>query len=116
MSLQWTAVINEARRVLRDPVSRARYLATGLSRAPETGGPQLDPVFLEEMFELRMEADEDPAGVLPGATARRAALWTEIEAIFRRHEAGDGDLSAIEVRLARLKYLDNLVERASLES
>lgn len=111
MSLQWTAVINEARRVLKDRSARARYLATGRSRPSDDRGPALDPDFLEEMFELRMEADMDPEGVRPRAEAMQAEIQGEIDGIFQRWEAGGGDLSAVEERLARLKYLDNLVAR-----
>lgn len=111
MSLQWTAVINDARRVLKDRSARARYLATGRSRPSDERGPALDPDFLEEMFELRMEADMDPEGVRPRAEAMQAEIQGEIDGIFQRWEAGGGDLSAVEERLARLKYLDNLVAR-----
>lgn len=112
MSLQWTAVINEARRILRDPNSRARYLASGLTRPPDEGGPVLDPDFLEEMFELRMAVDMDPDAVLPRAESWTAEIRAELDRIFERWEAGQGDLSAVEERLARLKYLDNLVNGA----
>ncbi len=112
MSLQWTAIINEARRVLRDLVSRARYLASGLTRPPDEGGPVLDPDFLEEMFDLRMEADLDPDSVLPRAESGRQEILAELDSIFARWEAGNGDLKRVEERLARLKYLDNLVQSA----
>lgn len=111
MSLQWTALINEGRRVLRDLVSRARYLASGRTRPPEEGGPALDPEFLEEMFDLRMAADED-AGALARAETWRQSMLDELDALFSRWEAGQGDLREVEERLARLKYLDNLVASA----
>lgn len=112
MSLQWTALLGEARRVLRDPVSRARYLASGRTRPPEEGGPVLDPEFLEEMFELRMAADLDPDSVLPRAEAWRQEILDDLARIFGRWEAGQGGLDEVEERLARLKYLDNLVASA----
>lgn len=115
MSLQWTAVINEARRVLRDPVSRTRYLASGRTRPPEEGGPVLDPEFLEEMFDLRMAADEDPDAVRPRAERWRQSIWDELDGVFARWSAGQGDLAAVEERLARLKYLDNLIKTATAE-
>ena len=113
MSLQWTALINEARRVLRDPVARARYLASGRTRPPEEGGPVLDPDFLEEMFDLRMAASEDEAA-LARAERWRQSLWGELDGVFAQWEAGAGDLRSVEERLARLKYLDNLVASARL--
>lgn len=112
MSLQWTAMVNEARRVLKDPLSRARYLASGLTHPPEEGGPVLAPDFLEEMFDLRMAADDDPASVLPRAESWRGEILGELEGIFSRWAAGGGDLREVEERLARLKYLDNLVHSA----
>ena len=111
MSLQWTALINEGRRVLRDRVSRARYLASGRTRPPEEGGPVLDPDFLEEMFDLRMAADEDAAAV-GRAEVWRQEMLAELDLVFSKWEAGAGDLSSVEDRLARLKYLDNLVASA----
>ena len=109
MSLQWTALVNEARRVLRDPVARARYLATGATAAPEEGGPKLDPEFLEEVFDMQMEAAADPAGVQTRAAALCDALRAELDTTFTRWEAGDGDLAVVADRLARLKYLNNII-------
>ena len=109
MSLQWTALVNEARRVLRDPLSRARYLATGDTAPPEEGGPVLDPEFLEDIFEMQMEATADPAGVQARAAARSAALRAELDDTFTRWEAGEGDLTVVADRLARLKYLNNIL-------
>ena len=112
MSLQWTALLNEARRVLRDPVSRARYLATGRVRPAEERGPALDPDFLEQMFELRMQADLDPESVLEQAVAVQTALRADLDDIFSRWEQGMGGLDTVEERLARLKYIDNLLATA----
>ena len=113
MSLQWTAAINEARRVLKDPVQRARYLATGRAAAPETGGPTLEPEFLEQIFELQLDAQSDPAAAAAEATAMRATLWSEIEGALRAWEAGEGSLDALPEQLARLKYIDNIVALAA---
>lgn len=115
MSLQWTASLNEARRVLRDDAARARYLASGRTRPAEEGGPALDPDFLEEMFELRMEADGDPEAVLPRARAWRDGILADLDAVFTAWEAGNGGLAKVEELLARLKYLENLVAHAAAE-
>lgn len=109
MALQWTATLNEARRVLRDPVARAWYLATGKPHPAETGGPKLSPEFLEEIFELRMAADDDPAAVRDTAARLRARLDADLEDLFSRWERGEGDLSPVPERLSRLKYVDNLL-------
>ena len=109
MSLQWTAMINEARRVLRDPISRARYLATGQTAPSEEGGPALDPDFMEDIFDMQMEAGSDPVGVGARATSMRDALMAELTNTFTRWEADEGDLNAVEERLSRLKYLNNIL-------
>ncbi len=59
LALQWTAHLNEARRVLRDPVARAWYLSTGEPRPPSKGAPTVDQGFLEEVFELQMGDDDE---------------------------------------------------------
>lgn len=108
MSLQWTALLNEARRVLRRPLTRARYLATGQGGATEARGPNPDPEFLERVFAWRMAADAGTAGVREEAEALRAELAADLDDVFTRWEAGEGDLSRVEGLLARLRYLDNL--------
>lgn len=108
-ALQWTAHLNEARRLLKDPVRRARYLATGHGDPQETGGPRLDPEFLQEMFDWR-EADEERPGALQDlARERAAALEAEVEAIFVAWEAGQGGLEMVDDRLARLKYVKGMI-------
>jgi molecular chaperone HscB len=108
MSLQWTAAVNAARRVLRDPMQRAHYLATGRARMDEAG-PSVGAAFLEEMFELNERAAEAPDGVRAEAEARRAAAWRDLEASFDAHEAGRGSLDGVAEQLARIRYLDNLL-------
>ena len=110
MSLQWTALVNDARRVLRDPVRRAWYLATGKPRPPERGGAPTDPDFLEAVFEWRMALAEGDTAVLDKVRAAQQTLSDEIGEVFHAWEAGDGDLGSIEPRLQRLKYLDNLLQ------
>ena len=109
MSLQWTAAINEARRVLRDPVRRARYLATGQPEPPENGSPALDPDFLEEVFDLQMEAGQDPDGVRQRAESMREQLMVEVDRLFAGWERDGADLGPVVDRLNRVKYLDNLI-------
>jgi molecular chaperone HscB len=108
MSLQWTAAVNAARRVLKDPLTRAHYLATGRATIDESG-PKVGAEFLEEMFELNERASESPADVRAEAEARRATAFRELEAIFDENEAGRGKLDEVEERLARIRYLDNLL-------
>ena len=107
LALQWTASLNEARRVLRDPVGRAWYLATGDPRPPEKDAPQVGPEFLEEVFELQVGSAEHRRA--RGAQLQ-AALNEEIGALFAAWESGDGTLDEVPERLARLKYVSNLVK------
>jgi molecular chaperone HscB len=108
MSLQWTAAVNAARRVLKDPLTRAHYLATGRAKIGESG-PQVGADFLEEMFDLNERASESPSDVRPEVEARRATAFEELEEIFDAYEAGRGKLDEVEERLARIRYLDNLL-------
>lgn len=113
MSLQWTATVNEAKRVLTDDLLRAGYLATGRTQPREEGGPQLDPDFLEAVFDLQMEARSDPSGVRARAEALRAGLRARLDSLFSAWEAGEGALDAVETLLAQLRYIDKAVDRAS---
>ncbi len=113
MALHWTAALNEARRVLRDDRTRARYLATGQAAPRERGGPTLDPAFLAEIFEWR-ERDEGEPGVMSQlAAAARDTLLAEVNSLFSRWEAGQGSLELVDDRLARLTYVEGLVRPAS---
>ncbi len=107
-ALQWSALVNEARRVLRDPTARAWYLATGLPRPPETHGAALDPAFLQQVFEWQEAAEEGRLDRDEVARARQADL-DRLEEVFSAWEAGEGDLEAVPSLLSRMKYYDNLL-------
>ena len=107
MALQWTAVVNEARRVLRDPMRRASYLATGRTAPAETaGGPPEDPAFLDLVFDWRARAEGGDPAVQAEAGALRGTLAEELDAVFRAWEEGRGDLVPVEGILARIRYLE----------
>jgi len=59
LSLQMTALINEAFQTLKDPVRRGRYLLSlrGVDLGDETD-TAMDPAFLMEQMELREQLDE----------------------------------------------------------
>ena len=105
LALQWTAHLNEARRVLRDPVARAWYLSTGSAQPPSRGAPTVSQDFLEEVFELQMG---DPEERVTRGGQLKAALEDEIAAMFEAWEQGEGDLEQVPERLSRLKYATNL--------
>lgn len=115
MSLQWTAAINYARRVLKDPVRRAWFLATGSPAPRESGGVKLDPAFLQLMFDWREEEEESPGALRLRAREMQAALNAELEAVFSAWEEGRGDLGLVEDRLSRLKYVAGLSQESEQE-
>ncbi|RME27327.1 MAG: hypothetical protein D6798_04810 [Deltaproteobacteria bacterium] len=116
MSLQWTAAINGARRALRDPIRRGWYIVTGEARPREDGRIALDPDFLEQIFELQVEAQADPDAVTERARAMYDQVMADLDARFTEWEAGGPlDGPAIEELLARSRYLDNLVNHAGTQ-
>ena len=119
MSLQWTASVNEARRVLKEPLLRARYLATGEVRPKEVGGPQMPAEFLELIFELQLEQADEPEQAAQKAVELYREEMFRLESCFVAWEkvkeqdtvegVGSG-LEQVELILAKLKYLGNIVE------
>ncbi len=103
-ALQWTAGVNEARRLLKDEVKRAWYLATG-SPVPKEKGVTLSPEFLAEMFEWREEEEESPGSRAARAAVRANEIRAELDAMFSAWEGGSGDLSGVEEALSRLRYV-----------
>ena len=100
--------INEAYRVLRDPVMRAEYLVVlgGIdlrSSDPESGAPQPDQAFLLEMLERRdaiEDGDSDPESEI-------ARLEEECDEVLDRAiDALEADDIAVAAHwLVRLRYL-----------
>ncbi len=103
-ALQWTAAVNEARRILRDETRRAWLLATGEAK-PREKGLKLSPEFLGEMFEWREEEEDSPGSFAARAAVRAEEIRAEIEGMFTAWEAGDGDLSRMEEALSRWRYV-----------
>lgn len=119
MSLQWTASVNEARRVLKEPLLRARYLATGEVRPKEVGGPQMPSDFLELIFDLQLDQAEEPELVAQRAEQLYLDERRRLDACFsawetaQEQEAKEGaliGLEQVELILAKLKYLGNILE------
>ena len=106
MSLQWTALVNEAQRILKDPLSRARYLATGNPKPAERGGPQPDGQFLEQIFDLQMMRMSDPDGTRKTVLEMWDKHHAQLDQIFHTWETNDGSLDDVEMILAKLQYLN----------
>lgn len=122
---QATATLNDAWRVLRDPVARAEYvLKTAGFDIGEQRGRDVPPELLEEVFELNMaleEARDGDAGAkaqVATALAKFEALLAETDAtrdaLFAAHDAAPGQETLANLRslLNRRKYLQNLVRDA----
>ena len=113
MALQWTAAVNEAKRVLTDDRLRAHYVATGKAAPDETGGPRLDPDFLETVFDLQMQVSDDPGAAAAEAQRLSDALMAQVDGALSALDAGeDVSLPPVEADLARLRYLDKTLAQA----
>ena len=107
------AALNDAYRTLKDPLSRAVYLAelSGVDM-PGDGKTIDDPELLMEAMEAREELHE------AGSTQAVDALADKVRADMKASLSGlgslflAGDKSAIRKALLRLRYLDKFAEEA----
>lgn len=125
-SLEASSILNDAYRVLKDPIQRAEYV---LRQEGFPVGDQrnkdVPPELLEEVFELNMALDELRGGdldVLPQLDAMRrsfldmlAEIDRSLETLFVRHDAAPPEerkdvLAAIRSTLNRRRYISNLVQ------
>lgn len=125
-SLEASSILNDAYRVLKDPIQRAEYV---LRQEGFPIGDQrnkdVPPELLEEVFELNMALDELRGGdldVLPQLEVMRrnflqmlAEMDRELEALFVRHDAAPPAgrrqvLAEIRAMLNRRRYISNLVQ------
>ena len=112
-SVQWTTLVNEAYRVLQNPLERARHLLelTGIDVALETNTAM--PVdFLERQMALR-ESLEAASGARDAAAldALRAALGAEREQVVAKlalHIDAEKDYAAAAGLVRELKFLERL--------
>jgi len=123
-ALDMTAMLNDAFRTLRDPVSRAEYFLreSGIELAKET-----PPELLEEVFELNMAleelrgGDESARPQLESAGQRFRAMLAAIDEwlteSFARYDACRNSAVMDEMRFAlnRRKYISNLVRDVEKE-
>ena len=127
-SLEATAILNDAYRVLRDPVARAEYvLKQSGFEATEPRSKNVAPEMLEEVFELNMaleelrSGDEEARPQLEMArdkfVAMRSEMDTEMEKLFDEYDASKSRQVLEEIRslLDRRKYVQNLVTEVERE-
>jgi len=118
-ALEASAVLNDAHRVLKDPISRAIYLLKieGFDIG-EQGTKDVPPELLEEIFELNMELEED--GGSEAARNRflemRGEVDAELESKFAVWDAARNrdTLGEIRALLNRRKYIANLIDKTNV--
>ena len=110
-----SARVNDAKRVISDPVGRAEYVLelAGVER-PE-GEAKCPPDLLAEVFDLREKLMEDPG---PELVERILSMDAEVQAglddLFARHDAAPDEQARLEVlprireALDRRKFLTKL--------
>jgi molecular chaperone HscB len=123
-ALDMTAVLNDAFRVLRNPVARAEYFLkeSGLELSKDA-----PPELLEEVFELNMaleelrEGDESARGQLVEARSKfgtmLAGTETELNKLFAKYDAArdPATLDRVTRALNRRRYIANLVRDVEKE-
>ena len=127
-ALDATAVLNDAWRVLRDPVQRAEYVLSqeGFDLG-EQRSKDVPPELLEEVFELNMALEEMRGGdetVRPQLEAARTNFERMqedsdrgLQELFRRCDANPDReaLAAIRGVLNRRRYISNLIREVDRE-
>ena len=123
-ALDMTAVLNDAFRTLRDPVTRAEYFLEEKGLGPSKNPPA---EMLEEVFELNMaleelrDGDDSARPQLVEAHDRflkmRGAIDDGMNALFARFdETGDAaQLQEIRSALDRRRYISNLLRDVEKE-
>src|SRR5450432_1760641 len=101
ISLERSSKLNDAYRVLRDPVARVEYLLEleGMRKEGEHK-QQAPPELLEEVFELNESLDElREARASGGSAATMAGLRAKLETAQHKFESS---LAAVDLELARV--------------
>jgi molecular chaperone HscB len=127
-SLDATAILNDAYRVLRDPLQRAEYVLKQEGfEIGEQRSKDVPPELLEEVFELNMALEEmregDAAARPQLAQARdkflamREEIDGQLDSLFSRYDAAPSKETLGEIRavLNRRRYIRNLVNEVEKE-
>lgn len=116
LAAERTAAVNEAARVLKDPVKRAVWLLE--RNGVDVDHRKVDQALLVELMEAREQADEDAqarAALLERTRHESAQRMAELEAGFADVQArgmppGDPALPALADLVVRVRYLARLEE------
>ena len=138
LSLEWTTAVNDAYRILKDPVKRAIYLCklSGIEVEREGGGSAMQtmaPDFLEEVMELREKLEDAKAAKdlvavralakdVKGRADKVTRTLTELFERWEKSKEEKGPLERAAAALATLKYYGRFqeeveaIEMAALEA
>jgi molecular chaperone HscB len=114
-ALEKSAILNDAYRVLRDPLLRAEYLVSGAGLDPGDE-KRVPPELLEKVFEVNEVLESgDRAGIESARTHlndARDESQADMERLFGRYDAGDeGALPELRSVLNRRRYIDKLMRQ-----
>jgi len=117
LSLEHATLLNDAIRVLRDPVRRGAYLLAlrGLDPDAEDTRIRLEPMFLMEIIELReaiSELDGSDAHVERGRMEHQVAARFEglVDELAAGLEDDEAPLEPLAQLVAQLKYLRRVLD------
>jgi molecular chaperone HscB len=111
-SMQWTTHVNEAYRILRSPVQRARYLLemNGVDLQFETD-TRMPAEFLQQQLEWREALDEAArADDLDRLMAQVRGEKSRLEGDIARLLDGDANFAAAAAEVRKLMFLERLGE------
>lgn len=116
-AMERSAKVNEAYRVLRDPVKRAEYLVKlgGVdldSSDPVHGAPKMEQAFLLEMIERREAVDEARAKGPAALEGYRGTVEDDLDSALDRAIAalGHDDIQAAAQALVARRYYARLID------
>jgi molecular chaperone HscB len=118
-ALEASAVLNDAYRTLRDPITRLTYLLKleGFDIG-EQGTKDVPPELLEEIFELNMALEENPADSAGRErfVEMRNEIDAEMQGKFSDWDAGHNRETLVHLRglLNRRKYISNLIDKTNV--
>lgn len=114
LSLRHATALNEAYKVLKDPLGRAEHLLSLAGRPVRADGAETvnDPELLMEAMELREQlAEADSAAAVDALLAETRANSTALERQLGRAFAA-GDFAAAQKLALRLRYAAKLIDEA----